>query len=159
LPEPAGALRPGDRVWVPSLGQEGVLEAIEGDAAQVSLGGLRLRTDLGRLQFRGRAAPAQDQEAEPAATVRRPLMASPGMELHLRGLRAAEVPELVDRYVEQAYLSGLPWVHIVHGKGMGVLKQIVRDQLRNNPLVKSFRPGELSEGGDGITVVQLESAD
>jgi len=81
------------------------------------------------------------------------------MELHLRGLRAAEVPELVDRYVEQAYLSGLPWVHIVHGKGMGVLKQIVRDQLRNNPLVKSFRPGELSEGGDGITVVQLESAD
>ena len=91
--------------------------------------------------------------------MRRPLTASPGMELHLQGLRAAEVPELLDRYIEQAYLSGLPWVHVVHGKGMGILKQIVREQLRSNPLVKSFRAGELSEGGEGITVVQLESGE
>lgn len=165
--EPAGAPQPledvealqiGDRVWVPSLGQEGVLLEIEGDGALVSLGGFRLRTELHRLQFRGRSLAA---EAPPAteALVRRPLTPSPGMELHLRGLRAAEVPELLDRYIEQAYLSGLPWVHIVHGKGTGVLQQLVRDQLRHNPLVKSFRAGELSEGGEGITVVQLESAE
>ncbi len=154
-PDDEEALRVGDRVWVPSLGQEGVLQEIEGDSALVSLGGFRLRTELDRLQFRGRSLAA----ATPAATIRRPVTASPGMELHLRGMRAAEVPELVDRYLEQAYLSALPWVHIVHGKGMGVLKQIVRDSLRANPLVKSFRAGELAEGGDGITVVQLESAE
>lgn len=165
--EPAGAPQPleevealqnGDRVWVPSLGQEGVLLEIDGDNALVSLGGFRLRTELHRLQFRGRSLVA---EAPPAteARVRRPLMPSPGMELHLRGLRAAEVPELLDRYIEQAYLAGLPWVHIVHGKGTGVLQQLVRDQLRRNPLVKSFRGGELSEGGEGVTVVQLESAE
>jgi DNA mismatch repair protein MutS2 len=165
--EPSGApvptldddevLQAGDRVWVPSLGQEGVLQEIEGDSALVSLGGFRLRTELDRLQFRGRSLAAGVRV--PEASVRRPMTASPGMELHLRGLRAAEVPELVDRYVEQAYLSGLPWVHIVHGKGMGVLKQIVREQLRGNPLVKSYRPGELTEGGEGITVVQLESTE
>ena len=157
-PEDVETLQKGDRVWVPSLGQEGVLQEIEGDSALVSLGGFRLRTELHRLRFRGRSLAA---EAPPAteARVRRPLTASPGMELHLRGLRAAEVPELLDRYIEQAYLSGLPWVHVVHGKGMGILKQIVREQLRSNPLVKSFRAGELSEGGEGITVVQLESAE
>ncbi|MFO7698870.1 MAG: Smr/MutS family protein, partial [Anaerolineae bacterium] len=150
-------LHVGDRVWVPSLGQEGVLQEIEGDSALVSLGGFRLRTELDRLQFRGRTLAAE--APQPASTIRRPLTASPGLELHLRGMRAAEVPELVDRYVEQAYLSGLPWVHIVHGKGGGVLKQIVRDQLRGNPLVKAFRGGELNEGGEGITVVVLENAE
>ncbi len=148
-------LQVGDRVYLPSLGQEGQLQEIDGEAGQVSVGGFRIRTELDRLEFRGRERRATP--ARPEATVQRPKVASPGMELDLRGLRAEEAPAAVAKYLEDAYLAALPWVHIIHGKGTGVLKQVVRDQLRNHPLVRSFRPGELSEGGDGITVVQLES--
>jgi DNA mismatch repair protein MutS2 len=79
------------------------------------------------------------------------------MELDLRGMRAEEVGSVVARYLDNAYLAGLPWVHIIHGKGTGVLKQVVRQLLDGHPLVASHRPGELSEGGDGITVAKLRA--
>ncbi len=150
-------LQVGDRVYLPSLGQEGQLQEIDGDAGQVSIGGFRVRTELDRIEFRGREHRPAPAQAE--TSVRRPVGASPGIELDLRGLRVEEAAPVVAKYLEDAYLAALPWVHIIHGKGMGVLKQVVRDQLRGHPLVRSFRPGELSEGGDGITVVQLESAE
>ena len=70
---------------------------------------------------------------------------------------APRKPDLTDRYLNDACLAGLPWVHIIHGKGTGVLKQVVRERLAGHPLVQSFRNGELAEGGDGITVVKLVS--
>jgi len=154
---PETELQVGDRVYLPKLGQEGQLQEIDGDAGQVSIGGFRVRTELDRIEFRGRER--RPAAAQPEAPARRPVGASPGMELDMRGLRVEEAAPVVAKYLEDAYLAALPWVHIIHGKGMGVLKQVVRDQLRGHPLVRSFRPGELSEGGDGITVVQLESAE
>jgi DNA mismatch repair protein MutS2 len=52
-------------------------------------------------------------------------------------------------------LAGVPWVRIVHGKGTGVLRQIVRERLGSYPSVTSFRTGENNEGGDGVTVVSF----
>ena len=66
-----------------------------------------------------------------------------------------EVAPGLDKYLDNAYLAGLPWVHIIHGKGMGILKAVVRDFLKDHPLVKSFRPGVQGEGDDGVTVVTL----
>ncbi len=154
---PDTEMQVGDRVYVPSLEQEGQLQEIDGDEALVSIGGFRVRTELDRLEYRGRGRPKD--ESPPETPIRRAKGPAPSMELHLRGMRADEAISAVSKYVEEAYLASLPWVHIVHGKGMGVLKQVVRDQLRGHPLVRSWRPGELSEGGDGITVVQLESVE
>ncbi|MHB1294278.1 MAG: endonuclease MutS2 [Anaerolineae bacterium] len=145
-------LQVGDKVFVASLGQTGDLLSINGDEAEVGLGGLRLRTRLRGLEYRGRPKPtAADEER----SVRMPLTSSPGMELDLRGWRAEQVAPELDRYLDAAYLSGLPWVHIIHGKGMGVLKQIVRQFVSNHPLVASYRAGALAEGGEGVTVVEL----
>jgi DNA mismatch repair protein MutS2 len=142
----------GDTVRVNTLGQEGELLSLEGGEAEVRLGSLRLRTELASLSF-----VARSEAIESAATVRAglPTVSSPGMEIDLRGLRADEVTSAANQYLDSAYLSGLPWVHLIHGKGNGVLKQVVRDLLRSHPLIDSFRPGEIAEGGDGITVVKL----
>ncbi|MHB0859113.1 MAG: endonuclease MutS2 [Anaerolineae bacterium] len=156
MPEPAAPsrekLQVGDKVFVASLGQTGDLLSINGDEAEVGLGGLRLRTRARGLEFRGRPKPAAPGEDR---SVRAPLTASPGMELDLRGWRAEQVTPELDRYLDAAYLAGLPWVHIIHGKGMGVLKQIVRQFVSSHPLVATYRAGALAEGGEGVTVVEL----
>ncbi len=158
VPEPVTPtvekLREGDTVYITTLGQAGVLVSLGDQEAEVRVGGFRLRTRPGALQFRSRPEPAVPQPAE--ATVRRVPVESPGMELDMRGWRAEEVAPALDKYLDNAYMAGLPWVQIIHGKGMGILKEVVRQFLTNHPLVASFRPGALNEGGDGVTVVQLQ---
>jgi DNA mismatch repair protein MutS2 len=75
------------------------------------------------------------------------------MELHLRGLTLDEALPRLDDYLDQAYLAGLPWVRIVHGKGAGILREAIRRELRRNSLVREFKTSPLNEGGDGVTLV------
>ena len=77
------------------------------------------------------------------------------MELDLRGQVTEEALHHLDQYLDQAFLARLPWVHIIHGKGSGVLRQAVRQELRSHPLITSFRPGQEGEGGEGVTVAKL----
>jgi DNA mismatch repair protein MutS2 len=62
--------------------------------------------------------------------------------------------EQVDRYIDDAYRAGLPYVRIIHGKGLGALRQALRDQLNQHRQVKSMTGGGAS-GGEGVTVVHL----
>jgi len=70
-------------------------------------------------------------------------------------MRADDVPPELDRYLHDAYMSNMPFVRIIHGKGTGALRQVVRDELSTNPLVSSFHTAPQQEGGDGVTVVEL----
>lgn len=76
-------------------------------------------------------------------------------EIDLHGLIADEALFRLDRYLHEAFMSGLLQVRVVHGKGTGTLRQAVREMLKTHPLVESFRPGEMWEGGGGATVVAL----
>jgi DNA mismatch repair protein MutS2 len=158
IPEPSrpstGNLKVGDMVYIQALDQTGDVLSISGTDAELLVGGFRLRTRLSSLEFRSRPEAAKPSETPPVLP---PMVESPGIELHIRGLRAKEVAPRLERYLDTAYLAGLPWVHIVHGKGLGVLKEVVRSLLKDHPLVDSFRPGELAEGGDGVTVVHLQA--
>ncbi|MEA3407776.1 MAG: endonuclease MutS2 [Chloroflexota bacterium] len=153
---PREPLHVGDRVYVKSIEQTGEIASIDEEEAEVFVGGLKLRTPLSTLSLRAPALEkAEKTDQRPA--IRLPRVESPGMELHLRGRRAEEVGPILDKYLDDASLAGLPWVHIIHGKGEGVLKKVVREQLEGHPLVASYRGGKLSEGGDGMTVVELAS--
>jgi DNA mismatch repair protein MutS2 len=77
------------------------------------------------------------------------------VELDLRGQRVNEILPRLDKYLDDAFLAGLPFVRIIHGKGTGTLRQVVRQQLRDHPLVKSHRSGEQGEGGSGVTIAYL----
>ena len=75
--------------------------------------------------------------------------------LDLRGARVDEALEALSRYLDDAALAGLEQVVVIHGLGTGALRDAVREQASAHPLVKTFRPGERGEGGDGATIVRL----
>ena len=75
----------------------------------------------------------------------------------MRGQRADEALDALDRYLDSAYLAGLPWVRVIHGKGTGKLRQVVRQALSQHPHVSSFESGSDKEGGDGVTIARLRS--
>ncbi|MGH7278454.1 MAG: Smr/MutS family protein [Candidatus Rokuibacteriota bacterium] len=77
-------------------------------------------------------------------------------ELHLLGRTRDEARDLVEHYLDDAFLAGLATVRLVHGKGTGALRKTVRELLSAHPLVQSFRDAELSEGGSGATVAALK---
>ena len=71
---------------------------------------------------------------------------------------ADDALDKLDRYLEQAYLTGLLWVRIIHGKGTGKLRQAVRDMLRGHAYVSSYEEGGDKEGGAGVTVAKLKTS-
>jgi DNA mismatch repair protein MutS2 len=75
--------------------------------------------------------------------------------LDLRGARVEEALEALSRYLDDAGLAGLNKVMIIHGHGTGALRDAVRTEASAHPLVRSTRPGERGEGGDGATIVEL----
>ena len=75
--------------------------------------------------------------------------------LDLRGYRVEEALDEVEAYLDKASLVNLSPVYIVHGHGTGALKDAVRDYLKVSPYVSKFRPGQDTEGGDGVSVVDI----
>lgn len=75
--------------------------------------------------------------------------------LDLRGERAAEAIRKIDELIDDAILKNTPTLTIVHGKGTGALRKAIQEYLADNPAVKNFRSGELVEGGDGVTIIDL----
>jgi DNA mismatch repair protein MutS2 len=160
-------VRLGDRVRLRSLNTKGVVTSLGEEELEVQVGSLRVRTRLSEVEpvssggsaeaDQGRATATRERQAggENEANVNAP---SPGIELDLRGQRADDALDQLERYLDAAYLAGLPFVRIIHGKGTGKLRQSVRESLGANPLVRSFEPGGVSEGGDGVTVARLQSS-
>ena len=156
--EPPPRLRPGepvgvgDAVWVAGLGAAGEVIALDGDEAEVQVGRFRVRARLNELEkVAGEWHPTPTIQ-QPRIIIRHP---SPGLELRLRGWRVEEALERLEKYLNDAYLAGLPFVRVIHGKGTGVLRRAVREHLSSHPLVAEWRPGEEGEGGNGVTVVRL----
>jgi DNA mismatch repair protein MutS2 len=160
-------IRLGDKVRLRSLNTRGVVTSLGEEELEVQVGSLRVRTRLSEVepvssggdaegdQVRRTTARERQSEGESESILNAP---SPGMELDLRGQRADEALDQLERYLDAAYLAGLPFVRIIHGKGTGKLRQAVRESLAGNPHVRSFEAGGVSEGGDGVTVAKLQSS-
>ena len=77
-------------------------------------------------------------------------------EINVIGLNIEEATQIVDKYLDDANLSKLETVRIVHGKGTGKLRTGIHSFLKKHPHVKSFRMGTYGEGEMGVTVVTLK---
>ncbi|MCB0118245.1 MAG: endonuclease MutS2 [Anaerolineales bacterium] len=151
----------GEKVTVSTLNAEGVVTALGESDAEVQIGTIRVRAKLSDLirksqevqEAGGEKKPVKKSASSPRSSL--PTASSPGMEVDLRGLMSEDALDKMERYLEQAYLSGLPWVRIIHGKGTGKLRQAVREALHGHTYVKSFEEGAHNEGGEGVTVAKL----
>lgn len=75
--------------------------------------------------------------------------------LDLRGLKVEDALDKLENYLDKASLANLSATTIIHGHGTGALKSAVRDFLSTSPYVAKYRPGEDSEGGDGVSIVDI----
>lgn len=79
----------------------------------------------------------------------------PGAELRLRHLTVDEALPRLHQFLHDAFVGGARRVRVIHGKGTGTLRLSVRRELKTHPLVKAFRAGGRTEGGEGVTMVEL----
>ena len=123
---------------------------------------MRVSVDLADLEPAGRTGGADGRDPATAGVagtnveaVRLSRARSVPMSLDLRGARVEEALTALERYLEDASLAGLARVSVIHGLGTGALRDAVRSDAAAHPLVRTVRPGERGEGGDGVTVVEL----
>jgi DNA mismatch repair protein MutS2 len=178
-PDAGGPAAAGDRVEVPHLGLRGQVLAVDGETATVQAGAVTVKVPLQALAVVARGDAARGDVARGEGVLySRPRMgtgagakagdrqgnrgtvAVPGKsgvpgELHLIGRTTDEARDLLEKYLDDAFLAGLSTVRIVHGKGTGALRRAVEDLLDGHPLIAEHRPGAPSEGGAGATVATL----
>ena len=77
-------------------------------------------------------------------------------EINLIGKNLDEASDLMNKYIDDAFLAGLKTVHVIHGRGEGILRNGLRQELRRNKHVKSFKSAPYNDGGDGCTIVELK---
>jgi DNA mismatch repair protein MutS2 len=106
--------------------------------------------DLVPSDTQERAAPTSN-----ASDIRLERARSVASSLDLRGARVDEALEALSRYLDDAGLAGLDKALVIHGMGTGAVRDAVRSAAAAHPLVKSIRPGQRGEGGDGATIVEF----
>lgn len=146
-------LRLGDTVSLTTLGGEGEIVGFSPDGleADIQMGAFKLRQPIDDLR---KIKKARQPSSAPRISTPPPRQRV-DMELNLRGQRAAGVEKELDDYLNDAYLAGIPWVRIIHGKGTGALREVVRQFISGHPLVTHFETPLPNEGGDGVTIVHL----
>ncbi len=146
-----GPIESGDTVWVSRLGTTGQVLSLSGERAEIQAGAMRFKTRVADLTLQHKPASALASQ-QPQVRVARPPRATVSMELDIRGARVDPGVAQVDQYLHDAYLSNMPWVRVIHGKGTGQLRNAIRTLMRRHPHVAHSRPGNAEEGGDGVTV-------
>jgi DNA mismatch repair protein MutS2 len=147
------APREGDFVSVPSMGRRTArLMEIRGEDAIVAFGSVKLTVPRSSLE--PAQAPESGERVQIAIRGDTPEL-HVSSEIDLRGMRAAEVDDLVMRSVDSAVRADLKTLRFIHGKGTGALRERVAEMLRKESRVSSFRLGAWNEGGTGVTVVEL----
>ncbi|MBP9663527.1 MAG: endonuclease MutS2 [Pyrinomonadaceae bacterium] len=144
---------------VTSFGNIGTIERMDKEVAEVLVGSLRLREKLADLEL------AEDQSKASSPKPKVPALSRPldvghgtldiGSELNLIGHTTADAEYELDRFLDEAYMSSVPRVRIIHGFGTGALKNYVHHFLKNSDLIERFEFAPDNQGGHGATIAEL----
>jgi len=141
-------LKPGDLVKMRDGTQIGEVLQVDGSNVVVAFGAVKmlLKTDV--------LEKVEQKEAK-KLTSAIDLFAPVSTKIDVRGMRADEAINAIDKFIDTSFLYRLKRIEIIHGKGTGKLKKEIAEFLKRHPNVKSFRSGSWEEGGDGVTIVEL----
>lgn len=148
----------GDKVMVIDLNQEVTILELpdKNNNVQIQMGLLKTKIKKNKLAVLNKSLIKREAKAKGVykkdfSIERRNISQT----LDLRGYRCEEALDEIEAYLDKASLVNLTPVYIIHGHGSGALKQVIREYLLHSPYVAKFRPGESAEGGDGVSVVDL----
>lgn len=154
---PLKKLKEGDPVYIPSFAKEGSVILIDGDKkeALVQIGIMKMNLPLSALE---ESRVRKDEiHSSGAGKIMKQKAQEIQTEIDLRGMDGETARVELDKYIDNAYLSGVPRVTVIHGVGTLVVKNMVRSFLKKNKNVKSYRDGIYGEGGAGVTIVEFKS--
>lgn len=152
--KPLKNVKPGDLVEILSLGQRATVltAADKSGKVLVQAGIMKMKVPLEDL-----AADSEQKKNKPSASVGHTMAKgstkTAKTELDVRGMSLEEAIAQVDKYLDEALMSSLHTVTIIHGKGTGILRAGISDYLKHHPLVAEYRLGRYGEGENGVTVV------
>jgi DNA mismatch repair protein MutS2 len=154
--EPGRAPAIGDRVLVGAFGLEGVVQALHERDAEVDVRGKRLRARVDELRVVTPAAAVNAQPGRVRVNVELQPRDGSLTELNVIGSHVEEAVARAQKFLDEALLSELKSVRIIHGYGTGQLRRGIAEFLRTHPFVSNFGPAPDNQGGGGVTVVELK---
>jgi DNA mismatch repair protein MutS2 len=158
---------PGDQVRIKSMNKIAVVQReVEKDVFEVALGPIKMRVKRDELaDVSSPAAGALNQKPDPLAAARKQKNVVVSvtsantddmrMEINLIGRTVDEATDELEKYLDRAFLAGLPKVRVIHGHGAGILRRGVREFLKGHPHVATIAEAPQNEGGQGATLVEL----
>jgi DNA mismatch repair protein MutS2 len=150
----------GDTVKLKSMGRAAVVKKKVGDNHfDVEIGSMKMRIareDIAEVVSRVADSPLEAARARGIkVSLNRDAGDATASEINVIGKTVDEATSEVEKFVDRAFLAGMPRVRIVHGSGMGILRKALRQYLQEHPHVESVTEPPLNEGGGGATVVEL----
>lgn len=147
--EDDGIFEPGDEVYIKHINSYGVIiNRISKKEYEVTVGSMRLKFAPDKL------SKIKKEKKKSYTSVKRQKK-QVGTSIDVRGQDSIDAIKEIDKYLDDAAIAGYKSVMIIHGKGEGVLKKETEHYLKESSLVRSFRQGGYTEGGSGVTVVEL----
>lgn len=175
----ADNIQPGAQVYVTSLGSRGeVVESEHRGRVTVQIGNMRTAVPLAEILVQGPGDRRDSKSSAPPKTPPRPRrgkrqgskqieleraeedglagVRTPDCTIDVRGERAEEAVDAVDRFIDRSLLAERDIVFVIHGHGTGALRTAIRGHFEAHMSIRNWRPGQRSEGGNGVTVAWLE---
>ena len=158
LPRP---VVPGDRVYLVTVGTEGVVTAPKDKNGLIAVTAGILKTKVSEDKLRLLDGQETFRRKEPTkkageGKVKKTVSSAFSPEIDVRGMIGEDAWFVIDKYIDDAVLAGMPSVRIIHGKGTGALRAALWKYFKNDKRIKSYRHGEYGEGDAGVTVLTLK---
>ncbi|MDO4869245.1 MAG: endonuclease MutS2 [Bacillota bacterium] len=151
-------LKVGNRVKILTLGQNGEIVDLpdEKGELQVQVGAMKFTVNVTDIMLIDNPVKKPPKKSRYGSIYKRKAQ-TVSTSLDVRGKNLDDALMDVEKYIDDAFMSGLPEVTIIHGRGEGILSKGIRTRLRSLKSVKEYRRGGFSEGGDGVTIVKFKS--
>jgi DNA mismatch repair protein MutS2 len=149
----------GDTVKLKSVGRPAVISRrIDDNHFEVEIGAMKMkiaRDDIANVLVNASDSPVKAARARGISVSLESENQSVPSEINVIGRTVDDATREVERFVDRAFLAGLPRVRVVHGSGMGILRKALRQYLQKHPHVESVTEPPQNEGGGGATVIEL----